>query len=110
MPSGDFRAVFMPYCLEKQKDGSYVVLNRNYKPLGFKTNEHVDYFAYPVRVKMRGMKSQTAAKLSISGDSNTEKIFLYNDATVPIRSKKNMEMYLEKLEVLAKLKLNYKSI
>ena len=37
MPLGDFRSVFMPYCLRKQKDGRYVVLNREYKPVGFFT-------------------------------------------------------------------------
>ena len=108
MPSGDFRAIFLPYCLKKQVDGSYVVLNRNYKPLGFKTAEHVDYLEYPISVKMQGIKPKLAAKLSISGSPDTKDIFLYNDATVPIQGKKNMIAYLEKLEILAKLKLRYK--
>ena len=108
MPSGDFRAIFLPYCLKKQADGSYVVLNRNYKPLGFKTTEHVEYSAYPINVKIRGIKPQQATKLSISGSNDTDNIFLYNDATVPIRSKKNMDTYLEKIAMLAKLKISQK--
>lgn len=105
MPSGDFRAIFLPYCLQKQADGSYVVLNRNYKPLGFMTGEWVDYASYPIKVKMRGLKSQLAAKLSVTGKPDMDQIFLYNDSTVPTRSKKNMDMYLEKIAILAKLKL-----
>jgi hypothetical protein len=108
MPSGDFRAVFLPYCLRKQDDGSYVVLNRDYKPLGFKTAEHVDYAKYPIGVKIPGIKPKLAAKLSISGKTDTDQIFLYNDATVPIQGKQNMAAYLGRLEILAKLKLRYK--
>lgn len=108
MPSGDFRAIFLPYCLQKQSDGSYVVLNRNYKPLGFTTGEWVDYASYPIKAKMRGIKPKLAAKLSVSGKTDMDQIFLYNDSTVPTRSKKNMDMYLEKIEVLAKLKLSHK--
>lgn len=44
----DFSAVFLPYCLQKQSDGQYVVLNRQYKKLGFKTLEHIDYEEYPI--------------------------------------------------------------
>jgi hypothetical protein len=108
MPSGDFRAVFFPYCLQKQSDGSYIVLNRDYKPLGFKTSEHIDYAKYPINVKIRGIKARLAAKLSIDGKLDTDNIFLYNDATVPIRGKQNMKDYLARLEILAKLKLSYK--
>jgi hypothetical protein len=34
MALDDFRAVFLPYCLEKRNGGRYVVLNREYKPVG----------------------------------------------------------------------------
>lgn len=67
----DFRAVFFPYCLDKQPDGQYVVLNREYKPIGFKTREHIKYQDYPVYVELKGIDSATAAKLSYTGDSNT---------------------------------------
>lgn len=48
MPLNDFRSVHLPYCIKKLPSGAYVVLNREYKPLGFKTREHVDYEAYPI--------------------------------------------------------------
>lgn len=105
MPTGDFRAIFLPYCLEKQANGSYVILNRNYKPIGFNTTESVVFAQYPISVKIPGIKPAVAAKLSISRGLDTKKIFLYDDQTVPTRSKKNMTAYLNKLEILAKLKL-----
>jgi hypothetical protein len=41
MPLGDFRSIYLPYCLDKQADGSWLVLNREYKPVGFNTKSHV---------------------------------------------------------------------
>jgi hypothetical protein len=37
IPLGDVRSVHLAYCIKKQDDGTYVVLNREYKPLGLKT-------------------------------------------------------------------------
>ncbi len=38
----DFRAISLPYVLQRQEDGSYLVLNRKYKAIGFLTGERVD--------------------------------------------------------------------
>lgn len=106
MALNDFRAVFFPYCLDKQPDGRYVVLNREYKPIGFKTREHIKYDDYRVCVELKGIGSATAAKLSYKGDSNTDRIYLYNDGCVPTKSNEHMKNYLERLKILAKLKVN----
>ena len=103
MPLGDFRSVFFPYCLKKQEDGRYAVLNREYKPVGFFTREYITYANYPVLVKLKGLTAKKAAKLSWKGDEQTDEIFLYNDGCVPTHSKANMHAYLAKLELLAKL-------
>lgn len=83
-----------------------MVLNREYKPIGFKTRGHIKYEDYPVCVGLKGIGSATAAKLSYKGDSNTDKIYLYNDGCVPTESAEHMENYLERLTILAKLKVN----
>jgi hypothetical protein len=98
---GDFRSVFYPYCLQKQKDGRYAVLNRKYKPIGFTTSEWVNYEDYPVLVTLKGLGQPTAALLSDNGDVET--IYLYDDATNPVLSKENMQAYFDKLEILARL-------
>lgn len=105
MALNDFRAVFFPYCLDKQPDGRYVVLNREYKPIGFKTRENVKYEDYPICVELKGIGSATAAKLSYKGDLNTDKIYLHNDGCVPTESTEHMKNYLERLKILAKLKV-----
>lgn len=99
---GDFRALFFPYCLERQEDGHYAILNRNYKPVGFATQETVTYADYPVLVKLKITKAM-AKKLSDKGNDGVEKIYLYKDRTNPVRSKANMSSYLAKLALLAKL-------
>ena len=103
MSLGDFRAVFFPYCLQKQEDGRYVVLNRDYNPVGFYTRDWVKYEEHAVLVKFKGLTKAKAAKLSDKGETNLDKIYLYNDKTNPVRSKANMRSYLAKLEILAGL-------
>lgn len=104
MPLHDFRSVHLPYCLIKQADGKYVVLNREYKPIGFKTGDWVDYDKYPVAVKIKGLTAKVVAKVSCKKGANLEKIYLYDDGCIPTKSAKNMQAYLERLEVLAKLR------
>lgn len=100
----DFRSIYLPYCLQRQKDGRYIVLNREYKPIGFNTLEHVNYEDYPIAAKIKGITKKTASEISIDSSSNLDMIFLYNDATNPISNSKNMKEYLKKIERLAKLK------
>ena len=95
----------MPYCLQKQKNGKYVVLNRKYKPVGFCTNEHLNFEKYPICFKMRGINSKTAASLSVTGDDNTNNIYLYSDKTIPTKNKENMRRYFDRLQKLLKYKL-----
>jgi len=99
MPLNDFRSVFLPYCLRKQSDGKYVVLNREYIPVGFFTHEALQL---PVAVYLEGIGPATAAKLSYRGDKNQDEIYLYNDGCVPTNSDSDMKSYLAKLEILAK--------
>lgn len=104
MPLNDFRSVHLPYCLMRQDDGSYVVLNREYKPIGFKTENWVDYEKYPIAVKIKGLTARTAAKISYKGSTDLDAIYLYNDGCIPTRSAKNMREYLNRLDILAKLR------
>ncbi len=106
MALNDFREVFLPYCLKKQSDGRYVVLNREYKPIGFKTRENIKYEEYPICVDLKGIGSATTTKLSYKGDSNTDEIYLYNNSCVPTANAEHMKNYLKRLEILAKFKVN----
>jgi len=101
----DFRSVYFPYCIQKQSDGSWVVLNRQYKPVGFNTSEYINYEEFPVSAKLQGIGPAVAGKLSYSGEDASDRIYLYNDGCIPTDSKTNMDAYLKKLGILAKLGL-----
>ncbi|MDN7754742.1 hypothetical protein [Burkholderia gladioli] len=70
MPLKDVRSVFLPYCVQRQQDGRYAVLNREYKPLGFWTRAYVTYADHPTLVKIKGLTAARAAKISYMGDAD----------------------------------------
>ncbi|PID44074.1 MAG: hypothetical protein CSB48_02840 [Proteobacteria bacterium] len=106
MEHSDFRYTYLPYCLKKQKDGNYAVLNRNYKPLGFITRDLIEYEKFPVLSSLPITKT-LATKLSYKGDDNLDDIYLYNDGTNPLNSKADMDTYLKRIALLAPLKFTY---
>ena len=97
----EFRSICLPYCLKKQEDGSFIVLNRNYKPLGFNTNDHLEYEAYPISLKIKGLTKASIKHLAYSGEIKDGFIYLYDDSCIPTRSAEHMKSYLDKLERLA---------
>jgi len=105
MPLNNFSAVFLPYCLKRQPDGRYAVLNREYKPVGFFTKATVEYAKYPVLVKLPGLKAATAARLSAYGDSDADRIYLYKSNRSLVQSPTAMREYMARLEILARYKV-----
>jgi len=105
MPLGDIRSVVMPYCIRKQEDGRYAVLNREYKPVGFRTGEWVRYDQHPVLLEIKGLTPDIARQLSWEGKEDTDDIFLYNDGCVPTDNDKAMQAYLARLAILMRLQL-----
>src|SRR5712692_1541665 len=88
-----FRTLFMPYCLQKQADGKWVVLNRNYKPLGMwpaKGAGHIKYDDYSVEMPLTDKR---AALLSWNGRRPDDKgcVWLYNDGCIPTAAPEHMK-------------------
>jgi hypothetical protein len=104
MPIVNPRAIFLPYCIQRLEDGRYVVLNRNYKPLGFQTTEHLKYEDYPIPVRFKGLTAKKAATLSAKCSGDLDVIYLYDDGCIPTASAADMKRYLSRLEILAKMK------
>ena len=105
MPLGDFLSVYLPYCLKKQDDGNFLVLNRRYKPLGFNSLERFNYEDYPIASKIKGLTARSIQKLAYNGIMTEGAIYLY-DGSLKNISKALMKDYLERLEILAACKIS----
>ncbi len=94
-----------PYCIQKVEGtkNEYIVLNRNYKPVGFHINGYVKLETFPVQYKLK-ITPLAASKISFNGSTSLEKIYLYDDSTNPFAKTSNMEEYLERLKLLSKIK------
>jgi hypothetical protein len=105
MALGTFLAINLPYCILRLPDGSYIVLNREYKPLGFNTDAWVTYADYPIGARYRKIHPNTARKLNVSQNFDPDCIYLYNDGCNPLSDIRFMQSYGEKLAILAKMKV-----
>lgn len=102
----EVRRIYMPYALLRVVDDPprYVIVNRHYKPLGQVSKQFVDYHAHAVY--LRGLTPRVAVKLSYDQNPNLKSIYLYNDLCAPTRSVVHMQAYLERLAVLARIRLS----
>jgi len=99
----EFRKLFLIHSLKRLPDGSYVALDRRYRPLGFTGSERVDYEAMTWgRFKFkRALSAAQVAALSFDGDTSAAHIYLYNDTCVPTASAAHWRAYSARLERLA---------
>ncbi|MDV4168230.1 hypothetical protein [Rhodovulum sp. FJ3] len=88
----------LPYCLQRQKDGRWLVLNRNYQPICHLNNDRTE-----VRTLfcLKGLGPKTRQKLCVHGSGGVI-IHLYNGGCHPMDSRDNRDKYLKKLEILAR--------
>lgn len=101
----DVRCTALPYCVKKLKNGAYILLNREYKPLGWAVREYVDYDALTELHHHIKITPATAKKISHSGSDNTDMIMMYDDGSFPTRDKASTEAYFKRLAVLMAIKL-----
>ena len=96
------RRIHLPYCLKRMAIGLYIILNREYKPLGMDTTERVNYEDYS-HVSLR-ITPHIAAQLSARESDDIDDVYLYNDGCIPTRSAANMRCYEERLALLEEVR------
>lgn len=96
----NFASICLPYCLERQENGDWIALNREYKPLGFKTHDWIKYEQYPIAIKFKRLH-RMRDKLHAGNCEKENLIFLYNDGNAPWLSKRDMGSYMARLSLLA---------
>lgn len=97
------RHLYLPYCLQRLKDGRYIVLNRYYKPLGMPRGDFMDYEGHATAHAIKGVTAAKAKALSHDADEGVDCIYLYNDGCVPTDSAANWTAYSKRLQLLAAL-------
>lgn len=102
----NFGSICFPYCIKQNDNGSFVVLNREYEPLGFNnSNSGYSSMELPINTSYHEL-SLAYSKILKIGDgvhiqNEGKDIFLYDDATNPFYNKKYMKSYFDKLKILA---------
>ena len=91
-----------PYCIKCVGKNEYIVLNRDYKPLGINTWVD-DYSVHPSVIKIRLTKQQ-AARLSFDKSDDLECVYLFKSTPELLSDKKEFANYMSRLELLASLK------
>lgn len=97
------RHLYLPYCVQRLKDGRYIVLNRYYKPLGLPNTDWIDYDAHPSAQHFKGLTPSKAKAMSHRKSEDLDNIFLYADACIPTSSPEHWDAYTKRLKVLAEL-------
>lgn len=100
----ELRLTHFPYCVQRLKDGRYIVLNRDYKPLGIQSREWVEYATDPSASKIK-ITPAAARKISWEASDSIDAIFLYNDGCVPTDGAAHMTAYCKRLAVLMAIKI-----
>jgi hypothetical protein len=92
------RRLYFPYCLEQQSDGEWVILNREYRPLGLCNDGGLlDLSEYSTPMKVRS-NDDLGERLTLN--DGRIRIYLYNDGTNPQLGGEHLKAYLRKLEIL----------
>lgn len=89
----NYRALF-PYCVQSldSSKGVYVVLNRDYKPIGIETSDYVDYGGYP-HAHIGIDQMQLFACYKADGEGS---FYLYNDGCTPAHGIKYLNEYKQR--------------
>lgn len=108
------RWTFLPYCADKRPDGSWLFLNRAYKPLGgvsdnfYKYEEFKGFHLDPAVTDEDIAKAIVDPRLIHRGkDGSIVSVAFYHDGTVPLSGEqKHSNWYFQRIEAFHKLLAN----
>ena len=112
MALGDFVRISFPYGMQKNDKNEWFVFNREYKPLGFNTDEKVKYEDYPIFVKYKGLTDAKLQKLACPNENTIRRndkgeifmIWFYSDGTNPKDNPKYWDAYFKRIKILSSLR------
>jgi hypothetical protein len=112
MALSDFFRINLPYGLTKNLKGEWFAFNREYKPLGWNTTDHVNEEEFPIYTKYKGLTEKRILKIITENErihrdqnGNIFRFYLYNDGTNPQSSPTHWKKYFEMIKELSKLEV-----
>jgi hypothetical protein len=111
---GFFR-INLPYGFLQNENGEWMAFNREYKPIGFNSDESFNYENFPIFTSFPRLTDVLIREITDNDESSVKKnekgniveFWLYSDSSNPAnqREKENSfwKIYWDKLERLAKL-------
>lgn len=99
----EVRRHMFPYGMSKNADGTWTIFNRQYKPLGVISSEWEEWDSPRHKMKLSGLGPATIAKLDVSDETGSDRIYFYDDGCVPTHSAKAKKQYFEKMAILMSL-------
>lgn len=106
----DFFRINLPYGIQRNDADEWSAFNREYKPLGWKTTDWVEYEDYPIFAKYKSLTEAKLLKLASTPDAILKgdkgkiiRVFLYDDRTNPASNPRFWQEYFEKIELLSSL-------
>lgn len=90
----DFRQAYLPYCIQKVGNKTWVFLNRAYKPTGQTSSKFVDYRNFAVICKI----TKPMLKNLITVPHKPDAYWFYDDTCIPTKSAKDFDQYMKRLK------------
>jgi hypothetical protein len=95
--------IYLPYCVEKVESGRFILLNRDYKPVGSSAKDWSCYEEHPIKLEIEGLTPEIAASISVTGDPDCGRIYLFNDGSAPWLGHRELLAYELRLAKLLEL-------
>ena len=95
-----YRRINLPYLLQSLRDGNWIELNREYKPLTVQQGAWIDYELFPFKRKIADIPPKARKALDIGGDDTGDKIYLYHDGCAPTDGRGYMAAYKRRLDII----------
>lgn len=107
--AGKMETWFLPYCLRRQPDGRYALLNRRMVPVGLfvplVAGRPEPPFADVHLLWLPGLTPSIAKVISVDGSDNTEAVMLYKSIDAVLRTEEAFQSYTARLYILMQLRV-----
>jgi len=95
----DFANTCLPFCIERQPDGAFMILNGNFLPIGVaSSSREVDFCEWPIYHKLSFIKKENIPSFSCWIEPNKGRLFLCDDPKLLYTDPARLDAYMRRLQ------------